>query len=67
MRVSEVVARPNLCLLPVQQSFIEHQCIFNKDNYAFLTIIIKSLFQEGNILSTTAYLQYGLKQINNTC
>jgi len=36
--VSEIVASPNLCLLPVQQSFIEHQCILNKDNYAFLTI-----------------------------
>ena len=38
MQVSEIAASPNLCLLPVQQSFIEHQCILNKDNYAFLTI-----------------------------
>jgi len=30
---------------------------------------MKSLFQEGrsNILSTTAYLQNGLQQINKTC
>jgi len=38
MPVSESVANPNLCLLPVHRSFIEHQCILNKDNYAFLTM-----------------------------
>jgi len=30
------------------------------------SIIIISLFQEGNILSKTAYLQYGLHKINKS-
>jgi len=38
MRVSEIVTSPNLCLLPVQQSFLEHQCILTKDKYACLTM-----------------------------
>jgi len=32
---------------------------YNNNN----NIIIKSLFQEGNILSNTAYLQYGLHKL----
>jgi len=31
-----------------------------------IIIIIVSLFQEGNILSKTAYLQYGLHKINKS-
>ena len=55
MHVSEIVASPNLCLLPVQQSFIEHQCILNKDNYAFLTINtgFQDLFNINKIRSKT--------------
>ena len=35
MRVFEIVASPNVCRLPVQQSFIEHQCILTKYKYDF--------------------------------
>jgi len=34
--------------------------------FKFTIIIIISLFREGNILSNTAYLQYGLHKINKS-
>ena len=38
----------------------------NNNNKKIIIIIIISLFQEGKILSKTAYLQYGLHKINKS-
>jgi len=66
MRVSETVAIPNLCLLPVKQSFIEHQCIMTKDKYAFLTMntgfqvqskILCRIIQNSNRNNVHVYLK----------